>query len=95
MLPKNRTPTHPGEILLKEFLEPLAITPIALARHLGVSGQLVDEIVEGRRGVSAEMAWLLAGALGTSPEFWINLEMRRELALSRPQKPVEPLAVAN
>lgn len=95
MLPDNRTPTHPGEILLKEFLEPLGVTPDALANHLGVSAELVGEIVCGERGVTPEIAWLLAGALGTTPELWTNLETRRELALSRPDKPVEPLALAN
>ena len=58
MLPKRRLPTHPGEILLEEFLRPLAITQVRFARHLGISLQRVNEIVRGKRGVTPETAWL-------------------------------------
>ena len=95
MLPNNRIPTHPGEVLAKEFLEPLGISPGDLARRLGVTESTVQEILDQRRGVAPEMAWLLAGAFGTTPEFWSNLEMRRELALTRPEKAVEPFTVAS
>jgi len=73
MIPTNRVATHPGVILLKEFLEPMGQTQKALALHIGVPVQRVNEIVRGKRGVSPETAWLFAEALGTSPEFWLNL----------------------
>jgi|GEM_PF-259793 len=74
MLPKNRILTHPGEALREEFLSPLGVTQVALAEHIGVSVQRVNEIVRGKRGVTPETAWLLAGAFGTTPEFWINMQ---------------------
>ena len=73
MLPKNRIPTHPGEILLEDFLKPLGVSQVALAEHLDIPVQRINELVRGKRGVTPETAWLLAGALGTTPEFWINL----------------------
>ena len=61
MLPKNRIPTHPGEVLSEEFLVPLGMTQVALAGHLGVPVQRINELVRGKRGVTPETAWLLAG----------------------------------
>jgi addiction module HigA family antidote len=86
MLPKNRIPTHPGEILLQEFLEPAGTSQVAFAEHLGVPVQRVNEIVRGKRGVTPETAWLFAGAFGTTPEFWLNLQTAHDLAASRPSK---------
>lgn len=74
MLPTKRTATHPGEVLLEEFLQPMGVTQSALARHLGVMPYVVNEIIHGKRGVSARMAAMLAQALGTSPEFWTGLQ---------------------
>lgn len=91
MLPEDRIPTHPGEILLKDFLGPLGVSQTALAGHLGVSPRMLGEVVRGRRAVTPDLAWLLAGALGTTPELWTNLQTRRDLALKRPSRPVEPL----
>ena len=91
MHPKNRTPSHPGEILREEFLKPLAVTQVDFAAHIGVSLQRVNEIVRGKRGVSPETAWLFAGALGTTPDFWINLQAAYDLAVSRPARPVRRL----
>ncbi|MBL8803162.1 MAG: HigA family addiction module antidote protein [Planctomycetes bacterium] len=91
MHPKNRIPTHPGVILREEFLQPLSVTQVDLAAHLGVPLQRVNEIVRGRRGVSAETAWLLAGALGTTPEFWTNLQAQHDLAANRPERSVKRL----
>lgn len=88
MLPSHRTPTHPGEILLEEFLKPLGLTQVALAAHLGVSVQRINELVRGKRGVTPGTAWLLAGAFGTTPEFWTNLQVNHDLALSRPSRTV-------
>ncbi|MGI8708325.1 MAG: HigA family addiction module antitoxin [Actinomycetota bacterium] len=94
MLPKNRIPTHPGEILLEEFLKPLGVSQVALAEHLDIPVQRINELVRGKRGVTPETAWLLAGALGTTPEFWINLQANYDLARSRPRKKVRHLAAA-
>jgi addiction module HigA family antidote len=94
MIPSNRIATHPGVILLKEFLEPLGLTQKALATHVGIPVQRVNEIVRGRRGVSPETAWLLSEALRTTPEFWVNLQSMYELSLKRPDHHVEPLIAA-
>jgi addiction module HigA family antidote len=91
MLPENRIPTHPGEILQEEFLSPLGLTQVAFAKHIGVPVQRVNEIVRGRRGVTPDTAWLFARALGTSPEFWLNLQNAYDLARCRPPQPIEPL----
>lgn len=92
MLPKNRIPTHPGEILLEEFLKPLGVSQVALAEHLNVPVQRINELVRGKRGVTPETAWLLAGALGTTPEFWINLQGNHDLVRNRPKRKVRQLA---
>ena len=89
MRPRNRIPTHPGSVLLEEFLQPLAITQKALAAHIGVPLQRVNEIVRGRRGVSPSTAWLLAGALGTSADFWMNLQTQHDLAVTRPDRAIK------
>ncbi len=88
MLPKNRIPTHPGEILLKDFLKPLGVSQVALAEHLDIPVQRINELVRGKRGVTPETAWLFAGALGTTPEFWINLQANHDLVRNRPKKKV-------
>jgi addiction module HigA family antidote len=77
-------PVHPGEILAEEFLRPLGISQAALARHLQISLVRVNELVKGKRGVTAATAWLLAGAFGTTPQFWVNLQANYDLATSRP-----------
>ncbi len=91
MRPNKRIPTHPGEVLLTEFLEPLGISQVDLAAHIGVPVQRVNEIVRGRRGVSPESAWLLADALETTPEFWVNLQSAHDLAVQRPRRQIKPL----
>lgn len=91
MLPERRLPTHPGVILVEEFLKPLEVTQVAFARHIGVPIQRVNEIVRGRRGVSPDTAWRFAQALGTSPEFWLNLQAAHDLAKSQPGRPVRRL----
>lgn len=91
MLPDNRTTTHPGEILLREFLEPLGQTQKGLAEHLGVSIQRINELVRGKRGITPNTAWLLSQAFGTAPEFWMNLQANYELSRSRPSKSVKRL----
>ena len=94
MLPEHRIPTHPGIVLLEEFLEPLGITQVDLARHLGVPNQRINEIVRGKRGVTPETAWLLSQAFDTTPEFWINLQSHHDLASSRPERTVSSLQPA-
>ena len=94
MLPKHRTATHPGEILLEDFLRPLGVTQVRLAAHLGVSLQRINEIVRGKRGVTAETAHLLGQALGTSPEFWMNLQVAHDLTRARPRKRLKPVRAA-
>ena len=91
MLPENRIPTHPGEVLLEEFLKPLSITQVAFAKHIEVPLQRINEIVRGKRGVTPETAWLFSQALGTTPEFWINLQRNHDLAKSRPVKQISRL----
>ena len=91
MLPENRVPTHPGEVLLEEFLKPLGITQVAFARHIEVPLQRINEIIREKRGVTPETAWLFSQALGTTPEFWVNLQRNYDLARSRPQKQIPKL----
>lgn len=94
MIPENRIPTHPGVILREEFLVPLGLTQVELARHLGVPAQRINELVRGKRGVTPETAWLLSQAFGTTPLFWINLQSNHDLARSRPEREVGRLPEA-
>ena len=80
MLPKNRTPAHPGEILLEEFLKPLGITQQELSRQMKVTIQRVNTLINGKRGVTPETALLLAGIFKTTPQFWMNLQSNHDLA---------------
>jgi len=88
MIPSARVPSHPGEILREEFLKPLHLSQVDLAAHLGVSLQRINGIVRGKRAVTPETAWLFAQALGTTPEFWLNLQTTHDLATSRPSRKV-------
>ena len=89
MLSKNRIPTHPGEILSEEFLKPMGITQVELAKRIGVPVQRVNEIVRGKRNVSPETAWLLAQAFGTTAQFWMNLQSNYDLATHRPDRKIK------
>lgn len=82
MIPKNRIPTHPGEILLKEFLEPMSMSQIALAERMNVPVQRVNTLINGKRDMTAETAVLLSHVLKTTPEFWMNLQVARDLYLA-------------
>jgi addiction module HigA family antidote len=75
--PKN--PFHPGEILLEEFLEPKGVTQAALAEKLGWTKTRLNELVRGKRGITAAAALDLAEALGTSPKLWMNLQATYDL----------------
>lgn len=78
----------PGEILLEEFLNPLGISQYRLAKAIGKPQSAVSEIVSGRRAITPEMAYLLSEALGTTPDFWLNLERRyRLLTLDKSRLP--------
>ena len=79
MGPTHRPPTHPGEILLEEFLKPLGLTQVAAAARMGIPLNRLNEIVRRRRGMTADTALRLARLLGTSPEFWMNLQTTWDL----------------
>ena len=79
MIPRNRRPTTPGEILHEEYLVPLRMTQKRLADHLGCDVKVVNRIVNGRSGVTAEMALRLGAAFGTSPDFWLNAQKACDL----------------
>ncbi len=78
-IPTHRTPTHPGEMLLEEFLVPMGLTQRELAARIGVPYQRVNDIVNGRRGVTPSTALRLAKFFGTSAAFWMNLQLRWDL----------------
>lgn len=78
-VPNHRPPTHPGEMLLKEFLEPLGLTQKELAERLHVPYQRVNELVKGKRGMTPSTALRLAKFFGNSPDFWLNLQLRWDL----------------
>jgi addiction module HigA family antidote len=72
-------PQHPGELLLKEFLQPRRITQVEAARHLEISTTRLNEIIRGRRGISADTAWRLGDWLGTGPQIWMDLQSKWDL----------------
>jgi antitoxin HigA-1 len=76
---KPRNPIHPGEILLEEFLVPMKLSQRQFARKLGWTTAKLNELVNAKRGVTADSALDLAEALGTSPEVWMNLQMMWDL----------------
>jgi addiction module HigA family antidote len=84
MIPKHN-PIHPGEILREEFLEPLKIPQTKLAEQLDIPLQRVNEICTGKRGITAETAWLLSAAFKNTPHFWMNLQTMYDLARAREQ----------
>jgi addiction module HigA family antidote len=90
-IPKNRAPTHPGEILLEDFLMPHDMSQTDLARRLGISFPRVNEIINGRRGVTPDTAIRLARLLGTTPEFWLNGQLEWDLWHALREIPQEEL----
>ena len=78
-IPSHREPTHPGEMLLNEFLLPLRMTQRALASAIQVPYQRVNEVVRGTRGVTPSTALRLSKFFGNSPGFWMNLQLRWDL----------------
>lgn len=75
MIPKYRSPVLPGEILLKEFLEPMGMSQVELADKMNIPIQRINTVINGKRSVTAETAVLLSRALNTSVEFWMNLQV--------------------
>ena len=94
MIPSNRNTTHPGEILLHEFLEPMDITQLKLAAVLGISVQRINEIVKGKRGITPETTWLFSVFFKVSPEFWMNLQTSYDLSTHKPDSKMEKLIKA-
>jgi antitoxin HigA-1 len=76
-------PTHPGEILLTEFLEPLGISQYRIAKAIDVPARRINEIVHGKRGISADTALRLSRALGLSDMFWINMQGHYDAEIAR------------
>jgi addiction module HigA family antidote len=83
MAAKRLPPVHPGEVLLLEFLEPLGLTQYRLAKSLSVPPRRINEIVHGKRAVTADTALRLARFFGTSARFWLNLQTAHDLDVER------------
>jgi addiction module HigA family antidote len=88
-MPKLLTPIHPGEIIREEVLVPLKLSVNQLAKSLAIDTTRLNEIVRGRRGITADTALRLARYLGTSPEFWLKLQVHYELRVARHAKQKE------
>ncbi len=80
---KAHRPIHPGEILLEEFLEPMGLSQYRLAKDISVPARRINEIVHGKRGITADTALRLARYFGTSERFWMNLQTRHDLEVEK------------
>lgn len=99
MTGKTMAPIHPGEVLQEEYLSPLGVTQHRLAVAVGVPPRRINEIVHGKRGISADTALRLARYFGTSERFWLNLQSRYDIELERDRlvhelQEIEPLRSA-
>jgi antitoxin HigA-1 len=99
LIPTHRPPTHPGEMLLEEFLNPMELSQRDLAQAIAVPYQRINEIVNGRRGITPSTALRLAQFFGMSPDFWMNLQQRWDLYLAQQDesealKEIKPFASA-
>lgn len=83
MVARKLAPVHPGEVLLKDFLEPLGLSQYRLAKGLSVPPRRINEIVLGKRAITADTALRLARFFGTSDRFWLNLQVAYDLDLER------------
>ncbi len=97
-IPTHRAPTHPGEMLLEEFLKPMGLTQRDLANSIHVPYQRINEIINGRRGVTPNTALRLSKFFGVSPGFWMNLQLRWDLYFAQQSdadelKTIKPVAV--
>ena len=82
MKTKKIAPIHPGEILIEEFLNPMAISQYKLAKDISVAPRRINEIVHGLRAVSADTALRLGRYFGMTPQFWLNLQSHYDLAMA-------------
>lgn len=82
-IPTNRRPTHPGDMLLEEFLKPMSLTQRELADGIHVPYQRVNEIINGKRGITPSTALRLAKYFGNTEGFWMNLQFRWDLYEAR------------
>jgi antitoxin HigA-1 len=78
-IPTHRSPTHPGEMLVKEFIEPLELSQTELAQWIGVSFPRLNEIINGKRGVTPDTALRLEQVFGMEAQFWLNLQTAWDL----------------
>ena len=85
-IPTDRTPTHPGEMLLQEFLIPMGLTQRELADAIRVPYQRVNDLVNGRRGMTPNTALRLARYFGNTPAFWMNLQLRWDLYFAQQEE---------
>ena len=83
MSTRRLTPIHPGEVLMEDFLKPFELTQYRLAKNLSVPARRINEIVLGKRAITADTALRLARFFGTSERFWLNLQTTFELELER------------
>src|SRR5271156_6491110 len=94
MLPLHRVSTHPGRVLLKEFLEPLELTQVKLARAIDIPQNRINELIRGKRGMTPETALLLAEYFKNSAEFWMNLQTAYDLTRARAELRQRPAAAS-
>lgn len=92
MTEMKMAPVHPGEILYEDFMKPLAISQYRLAKEMGVYPRRVNEIVHGKRSITANTALRLARFFGTSAELWMNLQAHYDLELARDEVEAQILA---
>ena len=97
-IPTHRAPTHPGDMLLEEFLKPMGLTQRELADSIHVPYQRINEVINGRRGVTPSTALRLSKFFGVSPDFWLNLQLRWDLYFAQQSeanelKTIKPVAV--
>jgi len=94
MLPNHRVSTHPGRVLLQEFLEPLGLTQVKLAKAINIPQNRVNELIRGKRGITPETALLLAEYFKNSAEFWMNLQTAYDLTRVRAELRRQPVATS-
>jgi addiction module HigA family antidote len=83
MARKAHPPIHPGEVLLEEFLEPMELSQYRLAKDISVPARRINEIVHGKRGITADTSLRLARYFDTSERFWMNLQTRYDLEVEK------------
>ena len=99
-MPKRMKPIHPGEILLEEFLQPMGISQYRLAKDIHVPARRINEVVHGKRSITADTALRLARYFATTEQFWMNLQTRYDLEVvkdrlgSRLDNEVQPIRAA-